>query len=53
MPEVAALLVCLAVFAGIYALLQRRSGRGPVRWGWIAAGVGCAAVALLVGVLSN
>jgi hypothetical protein len=46
----ATVLVCLAVFVGIYAVLQRRSG-GPVRWGWLAAIVGCAAAALLLGAL--
>ena len=39
---------CLAVFLGVYALLRRRSG-APVQWGWLAAIVGCAAVALVVG----
>jgi hypothetical protein len=47
------LLSFLAVFAWIYALLRRRSGNAPVRWGWIAAILGCAGVALLVGVLSG
>ena len=52
MAEIASFLVCLAVFAGIYALLQRRSG-GRVQWGWLAAIVGCAAFAVLVGALAR
>jgi hypothetical protein len=48
MAELATGLVCLAVFAGIYARSQRRSG-GPVQWGWLAAIVGCAAFALVLG----
>jgi hypothetical protein len=47
--EIATVLACLAVFLGIYAFLQRRSGTAAVRWGWLAAIVGCAAVALLLG----
>ena len=52
MAEAATALVFLAIFLGIYALLQRRSG-GPVRWGWLAAIVGCAAVAVLIGALTR
>jgi hypothetical protein len=49
MAEAATVLACLAVFLGIYALLQRRSESASVRWGWLAAIVGCAAVAVLLG----
>jgi hypothetical protein len=50
--EVATFLVGLAVFAGIYMLLQRRYG-GSVRWRWLAAIVGCAAFAFFVGALTR
>ena len=52
MAEVATFLVGLAVFAGIYTLLQRRYG-GSVQWRWLAAIVGCAAFAVLVGALAR
>jgi hypothetical protein len=46
----------VAVFLGIYALLRRRQAtesgdRPPIRWGWLAAIVACAAVAALAGLL--
>jgi uncharacterized membrane protein YhaH (DUF805 family) len=53
MAEVVTALVFLAIFIAIYVLLQRRArdaGRAaPVRWGWLAAIVACAAVALVFG----
>jgi hypothetical protein len=39
------------VFAGVYTLLHRRSG-ARVQWGWLAAIVGCAAFAFILGVLT-
>jgi hypothetical protein len=55
--QAATALGALAVFLGIYALLLRRARRAgrdaSVRWGWLAAIVGCAAVALLIGVAIN
>jgi hypothetical protein len=48
---------CLAVFLALYAVLHRRANRGdrhrPIQWGWLAAIIGCAALALLIGVLSR
>ena len=48
---------CLAVFLGLYAVLYRRAeraGRQPVvRWGWLAAIVGCAALALVIAALTS
>jgi uncharacterized membrane protein YhaH (DUF805 family) len=53
MAEVVTALAFLAIFVAVYMLLQRRArhaGRAaPVRWGWLAAIVGLAAVALVVG----
>jgi hypothetical protein len=44
-------------FLAIYAFLHRRANRGsssyPVRWGWLAAIIGCAALALLIGALTR
>jgi hypothetical protein len=48
--EVVAPLAMLAVFLGLYAVLNR--GR-PVQWGWLAAIIGCAAVALVIGLLAT
>ena len=49
--------VCIAVFLALYAFLQRRAnraGRQPaIQWGWLAAIIGCAALALLIGLLSR
>jgi hypothetical protein len=39
--------LALLVFAGIYAFLARRRG-GQVQWGWIAAILACAAVAIVL-----
>jgi hypothetical protein len=44
--------VCFAVFLALYGVLQRRSGR-PIQWGWLAAIVVCAAVAVLIGALDR
>ena len=46
--ELIAPLAALAVFLGFYAVLNR--GR-PVQWGWLAAIVACAAIAVVVGIL--
>jgi len=49
------ILIALVAFLAIYELLRRRAAvdgrKPPVQWGWLAAIVGCAAVAALVGVL--
>jgi hypothetical protein len=50
--ELLAAAACLLVFLGLYAFLQRRSSQ-PVQWGWLAAIVGCAAVALIIGALAH
>ncbi len=48
---------CLAVFLALYAVLHRRSeraGRQPaIQWGWLAAIIGCAALALALGMLTR
>jgi uncharacterized membrane protein len=53
--ELISLLVPLAAFGTLYVYLHRRAKRGagryPVRWGWIAAIVACAAVAFAIGAL--
>jgi hypothetical protein len=55
--ELVAPAVLLAVFLAIYAVLFRRAdraGRQPaIRWGWLAAIIGCAALALLIGALTR
>ena len=55
--ELVAAAVVLAGFLAIYALLHRRAdraGRQPaIQWGWLVAIIGCAALALLIGVLSR
>ena len=56
MGEVLVSVVMLAAFAGIYALLHRRAARRsgsppPIQWGWIAAIVACAVVAVVAGLL--
>jgi hypothetical protein len=45
--ELLAPLAALVVFVGLYAILNR--GR-PVQWGWLAAIVACAAVAVVIGI---
>jgi hypothetical protein len=56
MELIAAALV-LAAFLALYAILHRRAaraGRQPsIRWGWLAAIVGLAAVALMIGALAH
>jgi hypothetical protein len=46
--ELIAPLAALAVFLGFYALLNR--GR-PAQWRWLAAIIGCAAIAFVIGLL--
>jgi hypothetical protein len=50
-------LVCVIAFLGFYAILHRRANRGggsaPVQWGWLAAIVGCVAIAMLIGALAS
>jgi hypothetical protein len=53
MGEAITVVVALAAFLGIYALLRRRAGSPPVRWGWIAAIVGCAAIVVVVGLITR
>jgi hypothetical protein len=49
--------VCLVAFLALYAVLHHRANRDgrshPVRWGWLAAIIGCAAVAVLIGALNR
>jgi amino acid transporter len=53
--EALAYLVPVIVFLVLYVVLRRRAGRRgtapPVRWGRLAAIIGCALAAVLVGVL--
>ena len=49
--EIVAYALPLLAFLAIYAYLHRRAGRPPVRWGWLAAIVLCAAAALVLGAL--
>ena len=48
---------CLVVFLALYALLHQRAnraGRQPrIQSAWLAAIIGCAALALLIGVLAH
>jgi hypothetical protein len=44
-------IACVAAFLALYAYLHRRGAPQPVQWGWIAAILGCAAVAMLIGFL--
>jgi hypothetical protein len=50
------LAACLVAFLALYAVLHVRANRGeqryPVRWGWIAAIIGCALVVAIIGALS-
>jgi hypothetical protein len=47
-----AALAALVVFAAVYAILHRRSDQ-PVRYGWLATIVGCAAIAIVIGALTQ
>jgi hypothetical protein len=55
--ELVAAGVCVAVFLVLYAGTYRRAtraGRQPtIQWGWLAAIIGCAALALLIGALTR
>jgi hypothetical protein len=52
--QVGTALLMLAVFLGIYFTARRRRGATePVQWGWLAAIVGCAAVAVLIGAITR
>jgi hypothetical protein len=58
MPEVLTAIAVLCVFLALYEALRRRSARHGgtkpvVQWVWLAAIVGCAALALAVGLLSG
>jgi hypothetical protein len=51
-------LVCFALFLLGYEALRRRAGKAqgekpPVQWGWLAAIAGCAAVAVIVGLIER
>jgi hypothetical protein len=43
--------LALLAFAGIYAFLARRRG-GRIQWGWIAAILACAGVAIVLSFLT-
>jgi hypothetical protein len=43
----AAPLIAFAVFIAIYAALARRRG-GEIQWGWLAAVLACASVAIVL-----
>jgi hypothetical protein len=45
--QIVTTVVALLAFAGIYAVLARRRG-GQVQWGWIAAVLACAGVAIVL-----
>jgi hypothetical protein len=47
MDRYAAPLVAFLIFIAIYGWLQRRRG-GQIQWGWLAAVVACASVAILL-----
>jgi hypothetical protein len=53
--EVLAYLIPAAAFVVIYQVLRRRAAvdgtAPPVQWGWLAAMFGCAAAAVLLGLL--
>jgi hypothetical protein len=53
--EALAYLLPLAAFVVVYQVLRRRAavdGKAPpVQWGWLAAIFGCAAAAVLLGLL--
>ena len=56
MPEVLAAVGALCIFLAIYEALRRRSARHGgtkpvVQWVWLAAIVGCAALALAVAIV--
>jgi hypothetical protein len=55
--QIVTALLMLGVFLATYELLRRRaapegSDKPPVQWGWLAAIVGLAALALAIGLLS-
>lgn len=55
MENLVTALVCVAIFGALYAAFHRRQrARGsdlPVRWEWLAAIVGLAAIVLVLGVV--
>ena len=56
--NVLAPVIALCAFLAIYEVLRRRSQRRsgvkpPVRWGWLAAIVGLAVIALAVGAIAK
>jgi hypothetical protein len=57
MTEAIGAVVMFGVFLALYELLRRRAGaegsKPRVQWGWIAAITGCAALALIVGLLTS
>jgi hypothetical protein len=58
MAQAAVYLVGLVAFLGLYVLLRRRAQAQtgdvvPVKWGWLAAIVGCAAVAVVIGAVTR
>jgi drug/metabolite transporter (DMT)-like permease len=44
---------CLVVFLALYAVLRGRDRHRPIQWGWLAAIVGFAALAFVIGVLTR
>jgi len=56
MGQLMSLAIAVVIFVGLYLLLRARAGRQsgstpPVQWGWLAAVVGCAAIALAAGLI--
>jgi uncharacterized membrane-anchored protein len=58
MTQVVSAVVMFGVFLALYEFLRRRAARAdgskpPVHWGWLVAITGCAALALIVGLLTR
>ena len=56
MAQLLTIAVAFAVFVTLYVVLRERAGRRsgskpPVQWGWLAAIVGCALIAVLAGLV--
>jgi hypothetical protein len=58
MTQVISAVVVFGLFLAVYEFLRGRAARAegskpPVQWGWLAAIAGCAALALIVGLLTR
>jgi hypothetical protein len=56
MAQLVSVAVAAVVFVALYVLLRERAGRRsgshpPAQWGWLAAIVGCALIAVLAGLV--